>query len=168
MTSTVAGSVHGLVNLVQSNPIDLVTGVGDLLKKAAIAYTDGSGANQINALFSDQRTLTTGANEDLDLAAALVDLYGVTLTFTSIKGILIASAVANTTDLTLTEPAANGLTGLFVAASDGINIEPGGFFMWGTPSAAGLAVTAGTGDLINIANAAGASAIYDVVIWGTK
>jgi len=162
----VSGTVHGLVNLVHTNALDLVTGSGTLNKKASITYTTGTGANQIDTLFSDQRTLSTGANEDLDLAGALTGLYGTTLTFAAVKGILISSATANTTDLTVIEPAANGLTGLFVAASDGINIEPGGFFMWATPSAAGLAVTAGTGDLINVANAAGASATYDVVIFG--
>ena len=161
-----SGTIMGLVDLVETNALDLVQPSGHLLKKGKIVYTDGTGLNKIQQLFSDQRLLADGANENLDLAAVLVDMYGNSLTFANIKGVLIASAAANTTNLTLTEPAANGLINMFVAASDGIIIQPGGVFLHATPSIAGLPVTAGTGDLLNIANAAGAAATYDVAIWG--
>jgi len=58
---------------------------------------------------------------------------------------------------------------LFLAASDGISVRPGGLFCWAAPDATAVAVTAGTGDLLAIANSgAGTSVTYDVVIIGSS
>jgi hypothetical protein len=128
------------------------------------AFTNGTGANQGNMAFHDSRTLADGANEDLDLAGVLASAFGATITFAAIKAIVIVARTANTTNLTVTRPA-NGLP--FLAASgDGFVLKPGGMFVLTDPSAAGIAVTAGTGDLVNIANAAGAAATYDVILIG--
>ena len=68
----------------------------------------------------------------------------------------------------VTRPASNGVP-LFLAASDGLDVKPGGCFLWLAPDATGVAVTAGTGDLINIANSSsGTSVTYDVVIIGAS
>jgi len=147
--------------------LDLVTGSAPLAQAKKVALTDGTGANKARKIFSDQRTLSTGANENLDLAGVLTDVFGTTLTFTNIKAIYISGASANTTNLTLTAPGVNGFAGLFAALGDGIAIPPDGKFLAIAPGASGFgAVTAGTADLLNMANAAGASATYDIVIIG--
>ena len=128
-------------------------------------WASGVAANQADFFWSDQRTLTTGANEDLDLAGSLTSHLGGTVTFARIKAILFFAAAANTTNITISRPASNGVPFLS-AASDAFVLLPGGCFLLTNPSAAGIAVTAGTGDLINVANSAGASGVYDVLLVG--
>jgi hypothetical protein len=126
--------------------------------------TNGTGAGQANLCYQGVRTLTTGANEDLDVSGSLTNLFG-TAVFTKVKLIAISAAAANTTALTVIRPASNGVP-FFAAAGDGFTLEAGDFFALTRRSAAGIAVTAGTGDLINVANAAGASATYTVIVCG--
>lgn len=127
---------------------------------------NGTGANQANAIFTDTRTLAASANEDLDLAGALTDAFGATLTFTNIKAIFVLPAAANTNNVNVTRPASNGAP-LFLAAGDGLGVQPGGMFSLMAPGLAGVTVTAGTGDLLNIANSAGGSAVtYTIIIIG--
>lgn len=144
----------------------VVANKGDIETTYSWAFTSGAGADQCDLQFHDQRTLSTGANEDLDLAGALADAFGDTLTFARIKGIVVIAAAGNTTDLTLTAKATNGVSGLFAALGDGVVIGPDGAFIWITPDASGVAITASTADLLNMANAAGASATYDIIIIG--
>jgi hypothetical protein len=85
-----------------------------------------------------------------------------------IKAILVKAASGNTNNVNVSRPASNGVP-LFLAASDGIAVLPGGAFLWVAPNAAGVAVTAGTGDLLTFTNSAGtASVTYDVVIVGAS
>ncbi len=53
-------------------------------------------------------------------------------------------------------------------AATTITLHPGGIFLIADPSLAAFAVTATTGDVIKIVNAAGASAVVDIVIIGTS
>lgn len=131
--------------------------------------TSGVAAGQADFYWSDERTVTTGATDSIDVAGALTSLLGGTVTFARIKGIRLrnsnAAATANTTNLSLTRPASNGVP-IFDAASDAITIGPDGEILLSNPTAAGWAVTAGTGDLISVINSAGASAVYRIEIWG--
>lgn len=155
------------LSTVQTNPLDLLTGRApvDLLK--AITLGSGTGANQVDRLFTDRRTLAASASEDLDLAGVLSDAFGATLTFAKLKALLVIADTANTNNVNVTRPASNGVP-LFLAAGDGIPVLPGGLFAWVGPGA-GVAVTAGTGDLVTVANSgAGTSVTYDVYALGTS
>lgn len=140
-------------------PIAL-TGIVNLL--------NGTGAGQGDLIFTDTRTLAASGTEDLDLAASLADAYGAMLTFARIKAVIIVAAAANTNNVRVTRPASNGVP-LFLAASDGLDVRPGGFFAWACSDVTGVAVTAGTGDLITITNSAGTTGVtYTVVIIGAS
>jgi hypothetical protein len=128
--------------------------------------TSGVGVDQADLLFSDQRTLGAGANEDLDLAGALLDIYGASLTFVKLRRLVLRAADANPNNLTLSRPASNGIP-LFIAASDGLIIPPGCSFAWQAPKN-GISVTAGTGDLLNVLAGAGGNHVYDIEIIGTS
>lgn len=131
--------------------------------------SNGVAANQADFYWSDERTVTTGATDSLDMAGVLTSLLGGTVTFARIKGIRLrnsnAAGTANTTALQLARPAANGVP-IFDAASDAITIGADGEILLSNPTAAGWAVTAGTADLISVINAAGASNTYRIEIWG--
>ena len=129
-------------------------------------FSSGTGANQGNMWWHDQRTLGVSATENIDLAGSLTSAFGTTITFTSQKGIFVYAAAGNTNDVQVTRPAANGVPWL-MAAGDGIALKPGAWMAWFDPSANGPTVTAGTGDLITFTNSAGGTSVtYDVFIFG--
>lgn len=148
--------------------LDLVTAQAPLSYPRRYTWATGTSADQADLIFTDQRTLTASTNENLDLAGSLTSAFGATLTFVKLKALLVYAATANANNVRVTRPATNGVP-LFLAASDGIDVLPGGTFLWVAPNAAAVTVTASTGDLINVANSgAGTSVTYDVVIIGTS
>jgi hypothetical protein len=152
---------------VQTNPLDLVTGRAevDLLKE--ITLGSGTGAQQADRLFTDRRTLAASASETLDLAGTLADAFGATLTFAKVKTVIIVADAANTNNVNVTRDASSGVP-IFLAAGDGMPVPPGGFIAWSAPGS-GVAVTAGSADLIGVANSgAGTSVTYDVYVLGTS
>lgn len=151
-----------------SSALDLGTAQVPFDVSKQITLASGTGANQADLVFADTRTIAASGNEDLDLAGVLAGPLGGTLTFAKVKAILIRAAAGNTNNVRVTRPATNGVP-LFLAASDGLDVPPGGEFLFVAPGAAGVAVTAGTGDLINVANSSsGTPVTYDVVIIGTS
>lgn len=150
-----------------TSPLDLGSANLPFTLAAALSLLSGTGANQADRVFTDQRTLNASATEDLDLAAVLIDAFGAAITFATIKAIFITAAEGNTNDVLVTRPAANGVP-LFTAVSSGLPVKPGGAFVWCCPGT-GVVVTPGTGDLITITNGgAGTPVTYDIVILGTS
>ena len=128
-------------------------------------YTDGTTAGKADILFADTRTITSGGTDDLDLAGSLSNAFGATITAAEVVAIFIKSAAANTTNLTVgvgTNPLSGWLGGTTPTVGP---IRPGGVLLRAETDAAGLcAVTAGTGDILRIANASGAAATYQIAI----
>ena len=146
----------------------LVTPVGPLDIRDRIRLTSGVGANQADKMYAATRTLAASGTEDLDLAGVLTDPVGATLTYARVKLIYVTAAAGNTNNVNVTRPAANGVP-LFLAAGDGLAVKPGGMFAWAAPDATGVAVTAGTGDLLTFTNSAGSTSVtYSVVIVGAS
>jgi hypothetical protein len=169
MATTLKAIVTAQIEATYKNVLDLGTPTDAFLKKLKIELSNGTGANSADLMFHDQRTINASSNEDLDLAAVLTNpLTGAALTFVELRAILITAAAANTNNVRVTRPASNGVP-LFLAASDGIDVPPGGAFLWTCPADGKVTVTASSGDLINIANSSsGTSVTYDVVILGTS
>lgn len=133
-----------------------------------LELTSGTGNSQCDLEYIAQRTLIASANEDLDLAGSLLDPFGATLTFVKVRGLYIKAAAGNTNSVVIKPAAANGFNGPFGAAAHTITLPPGGVFLVTAP-VGGWAVTAGTGDKINIANsAAGTSVTYDIHVIGAS
>ncbi len=133
-----------------------------------LQLADGTGAAQADRLFSDTRTLAASANEDLDLAGALADAIGGTAVFARIKGLYIAAASGNTNNVIVGAAASNAWATL-LGATHTITLRPGAWIMLGTGAtdATGYTVTAGTGDLLRIANSAGSTTVtYDIAVIG--
>jgi hypothetical protein len=144
---------------------DLSSATDVLKRNYTRTFTDGTAINQAQIWWHDQRTLAPSANESLDLSGALAGLFGATLTLSAIKALVVVAASGNTNAVQVTRPA-NGIP-IFLASGDGVTLAPNGIFAWVDPSAAGVTVTGGTGDLINIANAgAGTSVTYDIFALG--
>jgi hypothetical protein len=150
-----------------TSALDLVTAAAPTVLNTRISMATGTGTGLADLCWSDTRTVAASGTDALDLAGSLTGLLGGTLTIVKLKAILVRAAAANTNNVRINRPASNGVP-VFLAASDGIDVLPGGLFLWVAPGA-GVTVTPATGDLINIDNSgAGTSVTYDVVFIGTS
>lgn len=165
MAVSQTSSISLSINAQQTSSTDLSSAVDSLIKTYTCALAAGTGDGQANTVWSDTITLAASGTADIDFAASLVSAFGATLTFTKIKALIVAAAAANTNNVVISRPAANGLV-LFGAASDAVSVLPGGFFALTAPNA-GIAVTVATGDLLTFTNSAGTTGVtYDVIIVG--
>jgi hypothetical protein len=125
---------------------------------ATSSFTDAAGALGATDQWNDQRTNAT-TTESLDLAGGVTNRLGEVKTFTKIKGLFFWHRGESGT-LTI-----GGGSNPFVGHGTGtIVLRPGGKFLWVDESAGGGAVTAATGDLLQVVGTA--SILYDVVIFG--
>jgi len=158
-------TVEAVLNYVNALDLSAEAKAG-LSKILRATFASGVGLNQIDRVFWDERTIAGSATDSLDLAGGgLVDPLGVAFAPARIKVLIVNNLGPNT--INLQRPAANGAA-VFLAASDGVAIPSGGFacFVW--PDATGIAVTAGTADLINIVNTAGGNTVVQVIIGGAS
>ena len=158
VTTAMAGSM--------TNALDLTTPQSDIVKKYEHSYSDGTAADQAQLVFSDTRPLASSTNESLDLSGALGFALGGVISFTALKEIIVVAAAANTGDLRVGAADVNGFTGPVGAAAVGMLVAPGGMLNLHNPSAAGWAVTGGTGDLLRVENLVAAAAAYDIILVG--
>lgn len=163
LSATIKASITGDL----TRAIDLAGASSPLARLVSIAFTDGVGANQANVLWHDQRTLAASAAESLDFAGGgLTDIYGNAISLARIKALGVFPAAANLNNLHVERHATAGIP-LFLAASDGLILRPGGLFLWADPSAAGIVVTATSGDMLTLTNGAGVNSVtYDIVVIG--
>ena len=133
--------------------------------KNIIDFTNGTGANQASAVWTSTRTLAASATEDLDFAGgALTDAFGTTVSADRIKAIYVEAASGNTNNVNVARSSSNGVP-MFLAASDGIPIGPGGALLLVAPDAAAINVTAGTGDKLTFTNSAGTTGVtYTIAV----
>lgn len=133
-----------------------------------VSFALGTGANQANQLFQDQRSLADAANETLNFlaAGALEDKLGETIDLDELRALVIHN---NSTDASLIigGAAANAL-GIFSDSSDKLVLPPLGVFIWLAPDASGLDVT--TNSQLKLEhNGDGSSAlVYDIVVIGSS
>jgi|TARA_Y100000310_G_scaffold98201_1_gene95929 hypothetical protein len=130
---------------------------------------DGTGANQGDMLWHDQRTLSASATEDLDLAGSLSNAFGTTQTFVRVNIVMVFAAKGNTNDVQVQRASSNGVP-VFMAASDGVALPPGGLMLlYFGDDATDVVVTAGTGDKLTITNSAGSTSVtYDILVLGAS
>lgn len=161
-------SIKAAIKASHTRTLDLGTPAYQLSKAIEIALATGTGSSQADLLFTDTRTVAASGTDALDLAGGLTDAYGTTLAFVELRAILVVASSANTNNVRVNRPASNGVP-IFLAAGDGIDVPPGGTFMWASPLDGKVTVTAGTGDLLNIDNSSSGTGVnYDVVILGVS
>jgi hypothetical protein len=162
-------AVAARVAITARNTIDLGASSAHRALALAQELANGTGAGQADLAFADTRTLAASATEDLDLAGALADAFGVSQVFARVKVLMVQAAPGNTNNVLVSRPAANGLASLFSAAGDQVILRPGATLLVaaGIADAIGYAVTAATADLLTITNSgAGTSVTYSIAAVG--
>lgn len=99
-----------------------------------IALDFGTTANKADQVWSDIRTLGASANESLDLAGVLADVFGATLTMVEVVGLLVIADAANTNNVIVGGAATNTFVGFFGSATDTLVVKPGGFAFIAAPT----------------------------------
>ncbi|WP_242890267.1 hypothetical protein [Actinomadura litoris] len=141
----------------------------DVRKARSFPLANGTGANQADRLFADRRTLAASASESLDLAGSLVDTLGATITFARVRALLVEASSGNTNNVVVGGAASNAFASMFGDATDKLVVRPGGAILLLAPGATGYAVTATTGDLLQVANSGGTTSVtYDITIIGAS
>lgn len=164
-----SASIAITVNASISSDPDIGNASHSIAYPKTTSYTDGSGANQINAIWQDTRNISAASVDDIDLAGGLTDAFGNTLTLTTVKGIMIFAYATNGDNIKVGGDATAAFINWVDDATDEIIIAPGGVLCVVNPSAAGYAVTAATGDILQITNADGADAVdYDIILFGSE
>jgi len=167
MATSLALQVALQVAGVLSTPIDVGSASYPIQYGPSYAFSNGSGANQAQKIWTDTRTINASSSDDLDLSGVLTDIYGNVLSLTIVKAIVIKAAAANVNDVVVGGAASNQVASIFNAVTEKIKVKPGGLFVIVAPDVNGYAVTAGTADLLRIANGgAGTSVDYTAVIVG--
>jgi len=158
-TGTIA--INALLNAIDT--LDLgVEKKAALSKTIQAAFTSGVGLNQIDRVFVDERVISGSATDQLDLiGGGLLDILGATFAPARIKILIVNNLGPNTVNLQ--RPAANGVA-IYLAVSDGEPIHSGGFTCKVWPSAAGIVVTAGSADLMDLVNTAGGNTTVQIII----
>lgn len=138
-----------------------------LVYSKQISYDDGTGDGQCNVVYAEERTLGNGATDSLDLSGVMLQTpLGTDLALTKVKAIAVYADPGNTDTIVIGGAGATAFMGPFGANTDTIALGPGGMVLLSDPLG-GWDVTATTADILKIVNsAAGAQAIYDIMIFG--
>ena len=161
-------SIQAAIDYVGSSDTSTLTDkIAGVIESWTIA--NGTGANQANVMWHDQRTLAASTGEDLDLAGVLTDSFGTSVALARVKAIIVSAAAANGGLIQVGGAAGNQFINWVANASDIVQVRAGGFLMLVAPDATAYAVTAGSGDLLKIANTdGGATGTYDIYIIGAS
>ena len=161
-TGNISVSTSGVL---ASESLDLSSAAESFNKSYKQSFTNGTAANQANQMFVDTRSVSGSSNDDIDLAGVLVDGLGSTITFTSVKTIVIKAASTNGDALHI-GAGTNPFFSFLGDATDLIKLQPGGLFAITNPEADGYTVTTGTADILRIANQDAGTASYDIILYG--
>lgn len=149
--------------------VGLATITDPLDKDYTLNLSSGVGANQASNIYHAERTLTASATENLDLSGGLENGFGVSLVFTAVKALLIKASANNTNNVLVGGAASNAWATWVSDSSDVVVVRPGGTLLVTAPNATGMAVTAGTGDILKVANSAGStSVVYEIIVLGVE
>lgn len=150
--------------------LDLGSATAPLSYPRQITLANGTAAGQADKLWHDRRTLAASTTEDLDLTGTLTDAFGATITVARIKGLLISASAANSNNVVVGAAAGNAWAALLNATGT-ITLRPGASLLVaaGQADAVTYTVTAGTADLLKVANSgAGSSVTYDIAFIGAS
>ena len=158
LTHTGTGSASTLTEVLSDSYLWAETG---------IVGTNGSAAG-LNKLWVYSGSLAGGATNTFDLAGGVTNSFGQVLTFAHVKFLLLApsNSMAVAQSVLLQPAPANGWGSWMSTTTSAARVYSGGAWAVFAPCTNAYAVTAGTGDLIDIINESTNAATYRLYIAG--
>lgn len=161
------GNLNLAVNLLHTRTGDDTCVTSDpLIKTIVTAFTYGTDDGEADKVFHERRTLADGAAQTYPLAVGQTARLSETVSFATVKAIVIYSTSADNKVLTLSA-GVSGLTGwLGDRETDTIDVQPGGLFVLTAPNTGYTCES--FADEITVTNAAGGSSTFDIIVIGTS
>jgi hypothetical protein len=164
-TVSVSGTLRFFVDLYERITGDL----GPVAARHSIDYSksveSGTSTDQADLVWSDTRSVVSGAPDDLDIRGVLASALNAGINFVKITGIMIRNKSTTSGQfLTVGNGANPAFTNLFGAGAHTLAVQPGGAFAWYSPIDP-MTTVAATGDIFRVAAATG-TVSYDIVIIG--
>lgn len=164
MTSTgLKGKTNVVIALENEKDLDLNTVLDSLKITASQEWTFGTGANQANLLWHDQRsTDDTGETINVYDGGSELNAFGEDLTMEAIKFLYIKNTHASLT-LEVFGGASVDIP-ILADTSDILEIPPGGVLLWSCPTAAGIVTT--TNKNLKLASKTSGTITFDIAMLG--
>jgi len=164
MATTVTGKITAAVSANFSKDLDIGAVSATPQASVSLAFTNGAGANKVEAVGMKAGTVAGSGTVDIDLAGVLTDPAGDVITFSKVKGFIIRNteAVGVGTGFEV----GGNFASWVKAAGDEVVVHPGGFVAIGDPGADGYAVTADSADTITLTNLDATDQDYEIVVLG--
>lgn len=124
-------------------------------------YADGNDANQFNRYVAKKGTANDVSAKAIDFSGTTTDGFADATDFTKVREIIVKNT--GTTNDLLVGGGSNPLTDVATQRT----IKPGGSERISAPGAAAMAVTAATGDALNVVCTTGLTTTYEVYAWGS-
>jgi hypothetical protein len=139
----------------------------DAFPELSEVWGEGTGDNQANRFYYDERSLAISTAENLDLAALTPGPQGATVTLAEVKFLAIYWDAANTGNGQVKAGASNGWSSLFTGTTDAIKLVPGTTTYLVINAEDGAYPVAGSNKVINIENMSGTGAgAYKILVVG--
>lgn len=163
-TITVTGTGQLVKTLDVSNPTDQVDIGNNNFPELEISLTDGTGSNEATSWFTDERTVTAGSTDSIDLNGTLTGPLGDPINWTTVRVIVIAITVPDGIQILRVGPqgVADAAQLGFGGTGSQAYLETDNFLILARPWG-GWGITAATADLLPVKNPTGVSVTY--VIW---
>jgi hypothetical protein len=123
----------------------------------------GTGIDQATHIYIDDFSISASGTLDIDLSGSLEDRHGNAAVFTAIKEILLIADATNTNDVVYGN-GTNPFVGPLSAGTATVTVKPGNRFNVTNYSAAGWSLTAGSSDVIKLANSSSGSAVTGTIV----
>lgn len=146
-------------------------GSGSVSKLYETVLADGTLAGQADRMFQGSGTIAASGNVDIDLAGVLTDVFGATITFARIKGLIVRANPANTNNLVVGGAAATQFASWVGAAANTVIVRPGATLALfaGAADLTAYVTAAGSSDLLRLANSgAGSTVAYELILIGAS
>lgn len=164
-TTLTLGKVNLQLDLILQNTVGVAAVQANLSRGLLKALTSGVGADQVDKVYSETKSLA--GNYDLDLSGVLLDAYGAICSFARVKLLAVFADAANTGNVVVGGAAATQWVGPFGAAAHTVAVRPGGALLFFAPDATGWPVVGGASDFLRFAPSAGTQ-LCDIVIAGAS
>jgi hypothetical protein len=135
------------------------TATGTLNHSISTHYPVGSGAGQIDTVYTKGRTVASSSSPDSVVLSSLTDPAGNAIAFVHVVDIIVEN-----TDLTNTLTVGGGTTAVSWLPSAGVAIPPGSALILHAPN--GLPVTTGSADHLQVASSGGTNVAYNLTVAG--
>ena len=137
---------------------------------------NGTGNNQAQLQWSDERTVAAGVDDDLDIAGGLTNVAGEATAFAKVKLIHIENRNTTGTNVLHIKPGPSSGFDTWIGGTDPYIILRGGFLNGTNPGGSinlialdsvGYEVGSGTGDILTVTNPGASSILYRIILIGT-